>query len=237
MNNGFTERSAMLLGNEGIDLLGKSNIIVFGLGGVGSYTAEALARAGVGKLTLVDNDVVSVSNINRQLYALNSTVGKLKTEVAAERIKDINPGCVVTVINKFCLPENLDEIDLTEYEYVADCIDTVSAKIGLAEKAYRMNIPIISCMGTGNKLHPERFRISDINKTQVCPLCRVMRRELKQRGIPSLKVLWSDEQPIKSEGNERVDGKSTPGSVSFTPPVAGMLIAGEIIREIAGCNE
>lgn len=222
-------RSGMLLGAQGLEKLKNSNVILFGLGGVGSYTAEALARAGIGKITLVDSDKVSVSNINRQLCALDSTVDKYKTEVVAARIYDINPDCSVKIITDFYLPENSEKFNLTDYDYIADAIDTVSAKIDLAVKAQEYGIPIISCMGTGNKLDPSAFRISDIYKTSVCPLCRVLRYELKKRGVKKLNVVWSDEIPIKSESEEN---SRVPGSVSFVPGAAGLIMAGKIINDI-----
>ena len=226
-------RSSMLIGEDGILKLKSSHVAVFGLGGVGSYTAEALARAGVGELTLVDNDTVSETNINRQLYALNSTVGMRKTEVAAARIKDINPECTVHVIDGFYLPENSQDFFLLNYDYIADAVDTVSAKLSLACEARDRNIPIIACMGTGNKLDPTLFKVSDISKTSVCPLCRVMRRELKARGVDSLKVVWSDEPPITpGDSGEDSTKRAVPGSVSFVPPVAGMIMAGEIIKDL-----
>lgn len=226
-------RSSMLIGEDGLSKLKSSHVAVFGLGGVGSYTAEALARAGVGELTLVDSDTLSITNINRQLYALNSTVGMKKTEVAAARIKDINPDCIVHVIDGFYLPENSEEFFVSSYDYIADAVDTVSAKISLACEAKERDIPIISCMGTGNKLDPTLFKVSDIYQTSVCPLCRVMRRELKARGVDSLKVVWSEEPPIKpDESGEDSAKRAVPGSVSFVPPVAGMIMAGEIIKNI-----
>ena len=223
----------MLVGEEGLNKLSSCHVAVFGLGGVGSYTAEALARAGVGELTIIDNDTVSVSNINRQLYALSSTVGMDKTEVARKRIEDINPDCKVNVRTEFYLPENAESFFDVKYDYIADAIDTVSAKLDLAEQAQKRNIPMIACMGTGNKLDPTQFRVSDINKTSVCPLCRVMRRELKLRNVKKLKVVWSPEMPLKpSESGENVNKRAVPGSISFVPPVAGMIMAGEIIKDL-----
>lgn len=223
----------MLIGEDSIDKLSKSHVAVFGLGGVGSYTAEALARAGVGELTVVDNDTVSVTNINRQLYALTSTVGMKKTQVAAERIKQINPECRVHIIDGFYLEENASDFFLGEYDYVADAVDTVQAKLSLAVECRERGIPLIACMGTGNKLDPTEFRVSDISKTSMCPLCRVMRRELKVRGINSLKVVWSPEKPIKpNDTAEESSRRALPGSISFVPPVAGMIMAGEIIKDL-----
>ncbi len=226
-------RSEMILGKESTENLKNKNVILFGLGGVGSYTAEALARAGIGKLTIVDNDCVSVTNINRQLCALHSTVGKPKTEVVRERILDINPDCQVTALQKFYLPENSEEFNLSEYDYIADAIDTVSAKIDLAVRSQELSVPLISCMGTGNKLDPTRFTVSDIFKTSGCPLCRVMRSELRKRGIKKLCVVWSAEEPVKPSETDEVSGKrSTPGSLPFVPGVAGMIMAGKIITDL-----
>lgn len=226
-------RTQMLLGEESIEKLEKSSVLVFGIGGVGSYVCEALARSAIGKITLVDNDTVSESNINRQLIALHSTIGKFKTEVMADRIKDINPECIVETKNVFYMPENGECIDFNDYDYIVDCIDTVTSKLYIIERAYKMNIPIISSMGTGNKLNASEFLISDISKTQICPLARVMRKELKARNIKKLKVLWSKEEPIKPLFSEKNTSKrQTPGSVSFVPSVAGLLIAGEVIKDI-----
>lgn len=226
-------RSEMLLGENSSKILSESKIILFGLGGVGSYTAEALARAGVGEITIVDSDTVSFSNLNRQLCALHSTLGLAKTEVVKKRINDINPACKVNAVQKFYLPENSDEFSLSDYDYIADAIDTVSAKIDLAEKAQQLNIPIISCMGTGNKFDPSQFRISDISKTSGCPLCRVMRRELKKRNINKLNVVWSPEKPAKPAATNEESGKrQTPGSLPFVPGAAGLIMAGKIITDL-----
>lgn len=226
-------RTEMILGENSTENLADKSVILFGLGGVGSYTAEALARAGIGKLTIVDNDTVSVTNINRQLCALHSTVGRPKVDVVKERILDINPRCEVTALQKFCLPENSDEFNLEKYDYIADAIDTVSAKIDLAVKSQKHGIPMISCMGTGNKLNPSLFKVSDIFKTNACPLCRVMRTELKKRGIKKLNVVWSPEEPIKPAQTDENSGKrQTPGSLPFVPPVAGMIMAGKIILDL-----
>ncbi len=226
-------RSEMILGKESTENLKNKNVILFGLGGVGSYTAEALARAGIGRLTIVDNDFVSVTNINRQLCALHSTVGKAKVDVVKERILDINPECEVTALQKFYLPENSDEFNLSEYDYIADAIDTVSAKIDLAVKSQELSIPMISCMGTGNKLDPTKFTVSDIFKTSGCPLCRVMRSELRKRGIKKLSVVWSPEEPVKPLMADENSGKrQTPGSLPFVPGVAGMIMAGKIITDL-----
>lgn len=226
-------RSEMILGENSTDNLKNKNVILFGLGGVGSYTAEALARAGIGKLTIVDSDVVSVTNINRQLCALHSTVGRPKVEVVRERILDINPECEVTALQKFYLPENSEEFRLEQFDYIADAIDTVSAKIDLAVKSQELSIPMISCMGTGNKLDPSRFAVSDIFKTSGCPLCRVMRTELRKRGIKKLNVVWSDEIPVKpSETSENSGKRQTPGSLPFVPGAAGLIMAGKIILDL-----
>ena len=226
-------RTEMILGEKSTENLSQKSVILFGLGGVGSYTAEALARAGIGKLTIVDNDIVSVTNINRQLCALHSTVGKPKVEVIRKRILDINPHCEVTALQKFYLPENSDEFRLEKFDYIADAIDTVSAKIDLAAKSQEYSIPMISCMGTGNKLDPSQFTVSDIYKTSGCPLCRVMRTELKKRGIKKLNVVWSPEIPVKpAQTNEDSGKRQTPGSLPFVPPVAGMIMAGKIILDL-----
>lgn len=235
-------RTELLIGKEGLERLRRSSVMVFGVGGVGSHCIEALARSGVGRLILIDNDTVSVTNINRQSIAYHSTVGRMKTEVMKERIRDIDPAIRVSTCETFVLPDNLGEILDAEpgVDYVIDAIDTVSAKIALAEEALKRDIPLISSMGTGNKLHPELFEIADLADTSVCPLCRVMRRELKQRGIMHLKVLYSKEKPVdvsgRSTGEDRGVRRSLPGSVSFVPPVAGLLIAGEVIRMLAGAD-
>lgn len=231
-------RTELLLGEEGVTRLKKSSVMVFGVGGVGSHCIEALARSGVGKLILVDNDVVSVTNINRQSIAYHSTVGRYKTKIMKERIKDICPEIEVITYEMFVLPENIDVLFEETVDYIIDAIDTVTAKLVLVEKAKENNIPIISSMGTGNKLYPEKFEITDIYKTSVCPLCKVMRKELKARGIRKLKVLYSNEQPINISGRvteeEKGNRRSLPGSVAFVPSVAGLIIAGEVIRELAG---
>ena len=224
MENQF-EREVRLIGDEGLSKLKESKVIVFGLGGVGSYAAEALARSGVGNLALVDADKVCLSNLNRQLIALHSTVGKLKVDVAAERIYDINPDCVVTKYPVFYMPENADEIDLSQFDYIVDCIDTITAKIELAVRSQAIGVPIISCMGTGNKLDPTKLQVTDISKTSVCPLARVMRLELRKRGINHLKCVFSTEEPIRT-------GNPEPGSTAFVPSTAGLLIASVVIRDL-----
>ena len=218
-------RTERLIGTDNLLKLKNKNVIIFGLGGVGSYVAEALARCGIGRMTVVDKDTVDITNINRQLYALHSTLGRSKADVAKERILDINPECEVTSIVKMYLPENADEFNLSQYDYIVDAIDNVTAKIDLAIKSQEMHIPIISSMGTGNKLDPTAFKITDIYKTDTCPLCRVMRRELKSRGIRKLKVLYSTEIPHN-------DGERTPASISFVPSTAGLIIASEVVKEM-----
>lgn len=223
----------MLIGKESLEKLASSRVAVFGVGGVGGFVAEALARAGVGKIDLIDNDTVSPSNINRQIIALLSTVGKLKTEVMRERILDINLDAKVECINKFVLPENINEFNFSQYDYVVDAIDTVSGKIAIIEKAYGEGIPVISSMGTGNKLDPTKFEIADINKTCVCPLARVMRYELKKRGVKKLKVLYSKEEPIKPYSEDKNEkGRAVPASISFVPSVAGLIIGAEVIKDL-----
>lgn len=225
-------RTALLLGQEGIEKLKKARVAVFGVGGVGGYVVEALARSGVGALDLIDNDTVSLSNINRQIIALHSTLGRQKTEVAAERAKDINPDITVRTHNLFFLPENAEQFDFSQYDYVVDAIDTVSGKIALAEQAKAANVPMISAMGAGNKLDPTAFAVADISKTSVCPLARVMRRELKKRGIEHLKVVYSEEEPLPTKAADERTGKPVPGSIAFVPSVVGLIIAGEVIKDL-----
>lgn len=231
-------RTELLIGEEGLKRLANATVMVLGVGGVGSHCIEALARSGVGTLILVDNDTVSRTNINRQSIAYLSTVGDYKTKLMKERIDDICPSINVFTYETFILPDNLNEIFERKVDYIVDAIDTVTAKLAVVEYAKEHQIPLISCMGTGNKLHPELFEITDISKTSVCPLCKVMRKELKERGIHHLKVLYSKEKPIdtsaRSTGEDKGMRRSLPGSISFVPPVAGLLIAGEVIREIAG---
>ena len=230
-------RQMLLLGEESQKKLERSAVLLFGVGGVGSYVAEALARAGVGRITLIDPDEVALSNCNRQLAALHSTLGQKKAQVMARRIQDINPQCQAEALCLFYGPETRGQIRMTEYDYIVDAIDTVSSKLLLAEEAQRAGIPLIASMGTGNKLDPSRFRIGDISETSVCPLARVMRRELKARGIFHLEVLWSDEKPLTplSGGEAPPPGRrQTPGSLSFVPSVAGLMIAGHVILRLAG---
>lgn len=224
------EREAMLLGEEAIKKLEGSYVALFGLGGVGSYAAEALARSGVGRILLIDNDVVSKSNINRQLCALQSTVGRYKVDVVAKRLLDINPDIIIEKRYDFVLPENISSFDFEGFDYVIDAIDTVSAKLAIAQSATEHGTPMISCMGTGNKLDPTALTVTDIAKTSVCPLARVMRRELKKRGIAHLPVVFSTEEP-KQQIN--VEGKKVPpASVAFVPSVAGLIAASEAIKSI-----
>lgn len=231
MNNKFS-RTEMLIGKDALAALSKMRVAVFGAGGVGGYVIEALARSGVGAIDVIDNDTVSESNLNRQIIALTSTIGRLKTETVRKRVLDINPDCSVTCFETFVLPENINKFDFSVYDYIVDAIDTVSGKIAIIEKAYSEGIPVISSMGTGNKLDPTKFRITDINKTSVCPLARVMRYELKKRGIKKLKVLFSEEEPIKINSEEKINGKIPPGSISFVPSVAGLIIGGEVIKDL-----
>lgn len=226
------ERSELLFGEGSTQLLKNKKVIVFGAGGVGSYVLEALSRAGVGTIAVCDSDTVALSNINRQLIATHKTVGTDKVEAVRQRIHDIDPEINVIAIKKFLTKDNLCEFSLTEYDYIVDAIDTVSAKIALAVFADSHDIPMISSMGTGNKLSPERFRVSDIYKTSVCPLARVMRCELRKRGVRHLKVVWSDEEAISPE-NPVVEGKRiVPGSAPFVPGAAGLIIAGEVIKDL-----
>lgn len=227
-------RTELLLGQEAMDRLRHSHVAVFGIGGVGGYAAEALARAGIGRLDLIDHDKVSITNINRQIIASFDTIGKDKADVMKDRIMSVNPGAVVSVFKCFYLPENADAFDLGKYSYVVDAVDTVTAKIELAVRAKEAGVPVISCMGTGNKLNPFRFEIADIYSTSVCPLAKVMRRELRKRNVPRLKVLYSKEEPIKKYLSEQ--GRAVPGSISFVPSAAGLMIASEVVRDIIGIH-
>lgn len=238
MTDQFT-RTRMLIGDEGIERLKRARVAVFGLGGVGSYVAEALCRSGVGTLDLIDDDVIALSNLNRLLYATHENIGQPKTAVVKARIASINPDADVVVHNCFFLPETADRFDFTQYDYVADAIDTVSGKLQLAVSANAANVPIISSMGTDNKLDPTAFEVADIAKTSVCPLARVMRRELKKRGILHLKVVYSKEPPIgpgQTESEETLlhAKRQTPGSCAFVPSAAGLIMAGEIVRDLCG---
>ncbi len=247
MLNQFS-RTELLIGKQGIEKLQNAKVAIFGIGGVGSFVVEGLARAGVGNFILVDDDKVCLTNLNRQLIATHKTVGKLKVDVAKERILDINPNANVEVYQEFFMPDSKEILD-TSVSYIVDAVDTVTAKIELVVRANRLDIPIISCMGTGNKLDPTRFKVIDIYKTNVCPLAKVMRKELRARGIKALKVVYSEEEPIKP--NETVESScktncicppgtkrkctarnQVPGSMSFVPSVAGLIIAGEVIKDI-----
>lgn len=224
------ERTALLLGKASVEKLAEKRVAVFGVGGVGGFVCEGLVRAGIGAIDIVDKDTVALSNLNRQLIALHSTVGKNKVDVLEERLKDINKNLIIKKYKCFFLPETSETFDFREYDYVVDAIDTVTGKIELILKAKEAGVPIISAMGAGNKLDPTAFQVSDIYKTSVCPLARVMRRELKKRGVENLKVVYSKEEPIKpqfEEGEEVV-----PGSVSFVPPALGLIIAGEIVKDL-----
>ena len=234
-------RTALLLGNDGVERLAKKRVAVFGIGGVGGYAVEALARSGIGALDLIDHDTVSLSNINRQIIATHATLGKLKVDVARERIHSINPDCHVRTFPIFFLPDTVDAFDFSQYDYVVDAIDTVTAKLLLAEKTYAAGIPLISAMGTGNKLDPTAFEVTDINKTTFCPLARIMRKELKKRGIPHLKVVYSQEPAMtpgadSDEPVELAGRKPVPGSTAFVPAVAGLILAGEVIKDLAGVS-
>lgn len=224
-------RTEMVLGAKALEKLKMSRVALFGVGGVGGYAAEVLARSGVGEIDLIDNDIVSISNINRQIIALSSTVGRYKTEVMKERLLDINPQMKVNVHNIFYLPEEKGRFDFSAYDYIIDAIDTVSGKIGLVLEAHDAGVPIISSMGTGNKINPVGFKVSDIYETKTCPLARVMRRELKKRNIKKLKVVYSEEEPREVE--KITDGrKVVPGSVAFVPPVSGIIMASEVILDL-----
>ena len=226
MSNQFS-RTQLIFGAENMDKLQKSRVAVFGVGGVGGYTVEALARSGVGTLDLIDNDKVCLSNINRQIIATRSTVGKYKVDVAKERILDINPDAKVNIYKTFYLPETKEQFHFEDYDYVVDAIDTVTGKIQLVLQAQEAGTPIISSMGAGNKINPSQFEVADIYKTSVCPLAKVMRRELKKRGVKKLKVVYSKEKPIKNS-------EDVPGSNAFVPSTVGLIIASEVIKDILG---
>ena len=225
-------RTAYVYGEDAIGKLNNSRVAIFGVGGVGGYICEALCRAGVGHIDIFDRDTVSLSNINRQIIALHSTVGRPKVEVMKERMLDINPDCEINAYNVFYLPENADEFDLSGYNYIADAVDTVAAKLEIAERAHKLGIPVISAMGAGNKTDPTRFEIADINDTSVCPLARVMRRELKARRIKKYKVVYSKEEPRKSGVVDPESGKAIPGSLSFVPSAMGLIMASAIINDL-----
>ena len=231
-------RTELLLGEKGMEALRNATVMVFGVGGVGSHCIEALARCQVGRLILIDNDTVSQSNINRQSIAYQSTVGQYKTKLMQQRIKDISPETEVITHEIFVLPDTIQDVFTIRPDYIIDAIDTVTAKLEIIQYAKSRNIPIISSMGTGNKLHAELFEITDISKTSVCPLCKVMRKELKARNIKKVKVLFSKEQPLKVPNilTPQEGKRAVPGSISFVPPVAGLLIAGEVVRDITGVS-
>ena len=236
----WSSRTEALLGIEALEKLKKSTVAVFGIGGVGGYATEALARSGVGRLELIDHDTVSVSNINRQIVALRSTVGKYKVDVMKERVLDINPEAEVVAHKCFYLPETAEQFDFTKYDYVVDCIDTVTGKLQLIEAAKAAGVPVISSMGAGNKLDPTAFEVADISKTSVCPLAKVMRRELKKRNIKNVKVVYSKEEPVEAKislneaETQNSPRKSIPASCAFVPSVAGLILAGEVIKDLAG---
>ncbi|MBR6995445.1 MAG: tRNA threonylcarbamoyladenosine dehydratase [Ruminococcus sp.] len=237
-------RTQLIFGEEAMDILANSRVAVFGVGGVGGFTVEALARSGVGAIDLIDDDKVCVTNINRQIIALGSTVGMYKVDAAEKRIHDINPQCRVTCHKMFYMPETADKLDFSQYDYVVDAIDTVTGKIEIIMQAQKAGVPVISSMGAGNKVDPTAFEVADIYKTSVCPLARVMRYQLKRRGVKKLKVVYSKEQPIVPQGKAADDGsgntdmrtgaerRSTPGSNAFVPSVAGLIIGGEVIKDL-----
>jgi tRNA A37 threonylcarbamoyladenosine dehydratase len=236
----WLSRTEKLIGKGGVDALRNSRVAVFGLGGVGGYVVEALARAGVGNLDLIDNDTISETNLNRQIIATVNTIGMEKTDAARERVLSINPECSVKVHKMFILPENAGDFDFGAFDYVVDAIDTVSGKLAIIEKSKEAGVPVISSMGTGNKLDPTAFRIADIYDTKICPLAKVIRKECRKRGIESLKVLYSEEEAISPDPSKEDDPKdlpapgkrSVPGSISFVPPAAGLAIAGEVIKDL-----
>lgn len=234
MNEQFS-RTELILGCSAIEKLQRSRVAVFGLGGVGGYVVEALARSGIGALDLIDSDIISISNLNRQIFATHKTIGQYKTDVAANRVAEINPDCIVKTYKTFYLPENNREFDFKQYDYVVDAIDTVSAKIGLVMAAQEAGVPIISAMGAGNKINTTAFEVADIYQTSVCPLAHVMRKELRKRGIKHLKVVYSREKPHAPRNSvaEQTDKRrAVPGSTSFVPPVVGLIIAGEVIKDL-----
>ena len=236
-------RTELLAGPDGMKRLAQAHVAVFGIGGVGGYVVEALARSGIGRLDLIDHDKVDITNLNRQIYALHSTLGRYKTDVAKERILDINPEAEVRVFHLFYLPQTADQFDFAKYDYIVDAIDTITGKLMLIEQAQAAGTPVISAMGAGNKMDPSAFQAADIYETSVCPLAKVMRRELKKRGIKKLKVVYSKEQPLKpaslpqEDENEQLScgrGKAVPGSFSFVPSAAGLILAGEVVKDLLG---
>ena len=240
MLNQFS-RTELLIGHEGIEKLASARVAVFGLGGVGGYTVEALARSGVGAFDLIDDDKICITNINRQIYALNSTIGKYKVDVAKNRILDINPNAIVKTYKIFYTPENAEEFDFTDYDYIVDAIDTVVGKLEIIERAKKAGVPVISSMGAGNKMNAAAFEVADISKTSVCPLAKVIRQELKKRRIRKVKVVFSKEIPIKPRNNTEIAQENTakrqiPGSNAFVPSTVGLIIAGEVIKDLTGIN-
>lgn len=231
MANQFS-RTELIFGKEGMEKLAVARVAVFGIGGVGGFAVEALARSGVGTLDIIDSDTVDISNLNRQIIATHSTVGMYKTDAAKQRLLDINPDLTVNAHKVFYTPETAGMFDFSQYDYIIDAIDTVTGKIELVVNADKCGTPIISSMGAGNKLDPTRFKVADIYSTSVCPLARVMRYELKKRGIRRLKVVYSDEKPITLPNAEKVNGKTIPGSTAFVPSVVGLIIAGEVIKQL-----
>ena len=238
MLNQFS-RTELIFGKEAMDKLASSRVAVFGIGGVGGYTVEALARSGVGAIDIIDDDKVCLTNINRQIYATHATIGRYKVDVAAERIAEINPDCKVTAYKTFFLPETSNEFDFSEYDYIVDAIDTVTGKIAIVEKANESGVPVISAMGAGNKVDPTAFEVADIKNTSVCPLARVMRRELAKRGIEHLKVVYSKEKPKTPDGvcEEQSNKRAIPASTAFVPSVVGLIIAGEVVKDLTGYNK
>ena len=234
MTDGFSARTEMLLGAAGLARLARARVAVFGLGGVGSYAAEALVRAGVGHFLLVDHDTIALSNLNRQLHATRRTVGQKKTEAMRARMLEINPDADIETVAEFYEPDRADEFLALPLDFIVDAVDTVTAKLSLAVEAARRDIPIASSMGAGNKLDPTRFEVADIYETSVCPLAKVMRRELKKRGVPRLRVVYSKEPPLPVPGPPDGGRRQTPGSVSFVPSVAGLILAGEVVRTLTG---
>lgn len=235
-------RTQLLIGSDGLERLKNSRVAVFGIGGVGGYAVEALVRSGVGIIDIFDNDTVSVTNLNRQIIAIYDTIGKYKVDVMKERAKSINPNIVVNAYRCFYMPDTADEFDFKDYSYVIDAVDTLTAKLEIILRAKEVNVPVISCMGAGNKLDASRFEVADIYETSVCPLARVMRRELKKRGVSALKVVYSKEEPISPHYTENAESKGSlgrlaPGSVAFVPSVAGLIAAGEVIADLVGGNK
>jgi tRNA A37 threonylcarbamoyladenosine dehydratase len=234
MNERFA-RTAMLLGENGIDILSKKNVAVFGCGGVGGYVCEGLVRSGIGAISVIDNDTVNITNINRQIIATSSTIGMNKVDVIKSRMNDINPDCIITTYNLFYLPENAEAIDFSRFDYIVDAVDTVTAKMLIITCAKAMGVPVISCMGTGNKLDPSKLEVTNLYKTDTDPLAKILRNELKKRGVNKLKVVFSREKPITpkfSVDGDLKTGRHTPGSSAFVPGAAGLLIASEVVKDL-----